>query len=209
VDLTEFCTNGEFAKAADLPAPCEDDSHCIVAAKPQSCSIGVLVAFPGRLKSRVTPFRCARWSSTLETNSGPLSTESFSVFAVPSRFGQDSCHLLSRSLDPLRYDGWRLRALTVVDNSTREWNPVYEQIQARKARLRMLQHAQRLRSNVSQTCRFFGFPGRFSMSGRNATRRTGWPAFVISHERPSESGFAFLLRSFPVFSVSVNTALSI
>jgi transposase-like protein len=37
-------------------------------------------------------------------------------------------------------------------------NPVYEQIQARKvkARLRMLQHAQRVRSNVSQTCRFFG-----------------------------------------------------
>jgi transposase-like protein len=37
-------------------------------------------------------------------------------------------------------------------------NPVYEQIQARKvkARLRMLQHAQRLSGNVSQTCRFFG-----------------------------------------------------
>ena len=37
-------------------------------------------------------------------------------------------------------------------------NPVYEQIQARKvkARLRMLQHAQRVSGNVSQTCRFFG-----------------------------------------------------
>src|SRR5260221_14784767 len=37
-------------------------------------------------------------------------------------------------------------------------NQVYEQIQARKgkARLRMLQHAQRLSGNVSQTCRFFG-----------------------------------------------------
>jgi len=37
-------------------------------------------------------------------------------------------------------------------------NPVCEQIQARKvkARLRMLQHAQRLSGNVSQTCRFFG-----------------------------------------------------
>ena len=37
-------------------------------------------------------------------------------------------------------------------------NPVYEQIQARKvkARLRMLQHAQRISGNVSQTCRFFG-----------------------------------------------------
>lgn len=37
-------------------------------------------------------------------------------------------------------------------------NPVYEQIRARKvkARLRMLQHAQRVSGNVSQTCRFFG-----------------------------------------------------
>jgi len=37
-------------------------------------------------------------------------------------------------------------------------NPANEQIQARKvkARLRMLQHAQRVSGNVSQTCRFFG-----------------------------------------------------
>jgi hypothetical protein len=37
-------------------------------------------------------------------------------------------------------------------------NPAYEQIQARKvkARLRMLQHAQRVSGNISQTCRFFG-----------------------------------------------------
>jgi transposase-like protein len=37
-------------------------------------------------------------------------------------------------------------------------NPVYEQIQAGKvkARLRVLQHAQRISGNVSQTCRFFG-----------------------------------------------------
>lgn len=37
-------------------------------------------------------------------------------------------------------------------------NPAYEQIQARKvkARLRMLQHAERVSGNVSQTCRFFG-----------------------------------------------------
>lgn len=37
-------------------------------------------------------------------------------------------------------------------------NPAYEQIQARKvrARLRMLQNAQRISGNVSQTCRFFG-----------------------------------------------------
>src|SRR5579864_7174367 len=37
-------------------------------------------------------------------------------------------------------------------------NPAYEQIQARKVKVRlgMLQHAQRLSGNVSQTCRFFG-----------------------------------------------------
>jgi transposase-like protein len=37
-------------------------------------------------------------------------------------------------------------------------NPVYEQIRGRKvkARLRMLQHAERVSGNVSQTCRFFG-----------------------------------------------------
>jgi len=37
-------------------------------------------------------------------------------------------------------------------------NQVKEQIHARKlkARLRMLQHAQRMSGNVSQTCRFFG-----------------------------------------------------
>ena len=37
-------------------------------------------------------------------------------------------------------------------------NQVKEQVQARKvkARLRMLQHAQRVSGNVSQTCRFFG-----------------------------------------------------
>ncbi|MGA7090357.1 MAG: helix-turn-helix domain-containing protein, partial [Candidatus Acidiferrales bacterium] len=37
-------------------------------------------------------------------------------------------------------------------------NPAYEQIQPSKvkARVRMLQHAQRLSGNVSQTCRFFG-----------------------------------------------------
>ena len=54
-------------------------------------------------------------------------------------------------------------------------NPVYEQIQARKvkARLRMLQHAQRISSNVSQTCRFFGYRGRFTIFGRSAMRSTG------------------------------------
>ena len=48
-------------------------------------------------------------------------------------------------------------------------NPVYEQIQARKvkARLRMLQHSQRVSGNVSQTCRFLGYRGRSSTSGRS------------------------------------------
>jgi transposase-like protein len=42
-------------------------------------------------------------------------------------------------------------------------NPVYEQIQARKVkvRLRMLQHAQRVSGNVRQTCRFFGVSRAF------------------------------------------------
>jgi hypothetical protein len=37
-------------------------------------------------------------------------------------------------------------------------NSAYEQVQARKvkARLRTLQHAQRVSGHVSQTCRFFG-----------------------------------------------------
>jgi transposase-like protein len=37
-------------------------------------------------------------------------------------------------------------------------NAAYDLVQARKvkARLRMLQHAQRVSGNVSQTCRFFG-----------------------------------------------------
>ncbi|MGA7091442.1 MAG: helix-turn-helix domain-containing protein, partial [Candidatus Acidiferrales bacterium] len=59
-------------------------------------------------------------------------------------------------------------------------NPVYEQIQARKvkARLRMLQHAQRVSGNVSQTCRFFGvsralfyiWKGRFEKHGAAGPR---------------------------------------
>src|SRR5713101_1507491 len=53
-------------------------------------------------------------------------------------------------------DRWVI--LTAHDRRFGMDNPVCEQIQARKvkARLRMLQHAQRLSGNVSQTCRFFG-----------------------------------------------------
>jgi transposase InsO family protein len=48
--------------------------------------------------------------------------------------------------------------LTAHHGRFRMKNQVNEQIQARKvkARLRMLQHAQRVSGNVSQTCRFFG-----------------------------------------------------
>lgn len=58
-------------------------------------------------------------------------------------------------------------------------NPFYELIQVRKveARLRMLQHAQRISGNVSQTCR--------------------------GH---TEFGFAFLLRSSRSFFTSVRSA---
>jgi hypothetical protein len=54
-------------------------------------------------------------------------------------------------------------------------NPVYEQIQARKvkARLRMLQHAQRLSGNVSQTAGFSGYRGLSFTSGKSAMRSTG------------------------------------
>ena len=51
--------------------------------------------------------------------------------------------------------------------------PAYEQIQARKgkARLGMLQHAQRISGNVSQTCGSSESLGRSSISGRNAMKR--------------------------------------
>ena len=57
-------------------------------------------------------------------------------------------------------------------------NPVYEQIQARKVkarlrRLHLLQHAQRISGNVSQTCRFLEYRGRFITSGKSAMRSTG------------------------------------
>lgn len=58
-------------------------------------------------------------------------------------------------------------------------NQVYEQIQARKvrARLRMLQHAQRVSGNVSQTCRFFG---------------VSWALFYIWKERFEKQAVAGL-----------------
>jgi len=52
-------------------------------------------------------------------------------------------------------------------------NPVYEQIQARKvkARLRMLQHGQRISGNVSQTCRFFGLSRALYAKYRTAVQK--------------------------------------
>ena len=49
-------------------------------------------------------------------------------------------------------------ASTTVTANRHPSKAAYDQIQARKmkARLRMLQHAQRVSGNVSQTCRFFG-----------------------------------------------------
>ena len=89
-------------------------------------------------------------------------------------------------------------------------NPAYEQIQARKvkARLRMLQHAQRISGNVSQTCRFFGvsralfyiWKKRYEKNGlaglRDLSRRPHNIRFRIPPEivslDPSHSGRASL-----------------
>ncbi len=58
-------------------------------------------------------------------------------------------------------------------------NTAYEQIQARKvrARLRMLQHAQRPSGNVSQTCRFFGVSRSlyYIWKKRFEKKGAGWP----------------------------------
>jgi transposase-like protein len=86
-------------------------------------------------------------------------------------------------------------------------NLVYEQIQARKvkARLRMLQHPQRMSGNVSQTCRFFGvsralfyiWKKRFEKNGlaglRDQPRRPHHIRYHIPPERfsdPPHSGRA-------------------
>jgi transposase len=75
-------------------------------------------------------------------------------------------------------------------------NPAYEQIQARKvkARLRMLQHAQRVSGNVSQTCRFFGvstalfyiWKKRSEKNGLACLRDQSWRPHQIRYRIPAE-----------------------
>ena len=74
-------------------------------------------------------------------------------------------------------------------------NPAYEQIRSRKVkgRLRMLQHAEHVSGNVSQTCRFLGVSEAFSKSRNSATG-------------PIASGIAFLLKSFRSSSGAVRSA---
>lgn len=70
-------------------------------------------------------------------------------------------------------------------------NPVYEQIQARKvkARLRMLQHAQRVSGNVSQTCRFFGVSRSFFYIWRNRYEKNGLAGLRDQPRRPHRIRF--------------------
>jgi hypothetical protein len=81
-------------------------------------------------------------------------------------------------------------------------NPAYEQIQPRKvkARLRMLQHAQRLGGNVSQTCRFLGeSPAQRSLDESLATVqvRSGVGLKKLRIGR-SESTFPNGFQGFPI-----------
>jgi hypothetical protein len=89
-------------------------------------------------------------------------------------------------------------------------NPAYEQIARKvKARLRMLQHAQRISGNVSKTAGFLEYRGRSITSGKSAMRGTGsWSAGFASKTKqdslsystrdrvahPSHSGRASLRR---------------
>ena len=70
-------------------------------------------------------------------------------------------------------------------------NPVNEQIQARKvkARLRMLQHAQRLSGNVSQTCRFFGVSRAVYYTWKKRYEKHGVAGLRDSPRRPHKIRF--------------------
>ena len=82
-------------------------------------------------------------------------------------------------------------------------NPAYEQVQARKvkARLRMLQHAQRVSGNVSQTCRFFGGVQGvlLHLEETLGEERLGWPSGSVpkapSNPIPHSSGDRFAYSS--------------
>jgi transposase-like protein len=70
-------------------------------------------------------------------------------------------------------------------------NPVYEQIQARKvkARLRMLQHAQRISGSVSQTCRFFGVSRAFYYIWKKRYEKNGVAGLRDLPRRPHNIRF--------------------
>jgi transposase InsO family protein len=70
-------------------------------------------------------------------------------------------------------------------------NPVYEQIQARKvkARLRMLQRAQRISGNVSLTCRFFGVSRALFYNWKERYEEQGVAGFRDMSRRPHKIQF--------------------
>ena len=78
-------------------------------------------------------------------------------------------------------------------------NPVYEQVQARKvkARLRMLQHAQRVSGNVSQTCGFFGVSRALFYIWKKRFEKNGLAGLRDQPRRPYTSDIAFHRRSSP------------
>ncbi len=86
-------------------------------------------------------------------------------------------------------------------------NPVYEQIQARKvkARVRMLQHAQRVSGNVSQTCRFFGVSRALFYIWKKRFAKNGLAGLRDQPGRRTQFSFAFLLRSLRSFSAFVRS----
>ena len=65
-----------------------------------------------------------------------------------------------------------------------------------KATLSMLQHAQRISGDVSQTCRFFGVSRRSVTSGESVMRNTEWLASGTYLGDRTISVFGFHLRSF-------------
>jgi len=88
-------------------------------------------------------------------------------------------------------------------------NPVYEQIQARKvkARPRMLQHAQRVSGNVSQTCRFFGVSRALFYIWKKRYEQNGSAGLRDQPRRPHRIRFRIPPpRSFPSFSAFVRSA---
>jgi transposase-like protein len=76
-------------------------------------------------------------------------------------------------------------------------NAAYDQIQTRKvkARLRMLQHAQRVSGNVSQTCRFFGVSRALYYIWKERYEKHGVAGLRICLEDHTRSAFVFHPKS--------------